>query len=331
MLSSEPIAVIGAGSWGTALAMVLSRTGRRVRLVARTQEEARQLNEERQNSSYLPDIPFPASLHASADYDSALHQAAAVVVAVPCPALKDVLPRLSDSKVPVICASKGIDPVSLKRTDEMMAEHIDMDRLLLLSGPSFALEVARGQPTAITMASSDIRLAERAASFFDDTNFRIYTNDDMVGVALGGALKNVVAIAAGVAEGLGLGHNSVSAAVTRGLAEMARLSCACGGRHETLMGLSGLGDLVLTCTGSLSRNRRLGMMLAEGMTPDDAQQRIGQAVEGVRTAEAVEGLALSLGIEVPLMQAVARVLRGELDIRHAVTELMSRPERREFE
>lgn len=330
-MSNEPIAVIGAGSWGTALAMVLSRTGRKVRLVTRTEEEAEKLNEERQNKLYLPDIPFPESLWSGADYDWALHQVVAVVVAVPCSSLVDVLPRLSSSKVPVICASKGIDPMGLKRTDEMMAEHIDLDRILLLSGPSFALEVARGQPTAITMASSDIRLAEKTATLFDDTNFRIYTNDDLVGVALGGALKNVIAIAAGVAEGLRLGHNSVSAAVTRGLAEMARLSCACGGRHETLMGLSGLGDLVLTCTGSLSRNRRLGMLLAEGMTPKEAQLSIQQAVEGVRTAEAVDRLALSLGIEVPLMQAVARVLRGELDIREAVTELMSRPERREFE
>jgi len=199
----------------------------------------------------------------------------------------------------------------------------------VLSGPSFAQEVAKGQPTAITMAAADLELAGRAAAFFDDTNFRVYSSDDLVGVAMGGALKNVIAIAAGVAEGMGLGHNSIAAAVTRGLAEMARLTVAAGGQQETLMGLSGLGDLVLTCTGSLSRNRRLGMAIATGADVGAAIHQIGQVVEGVRTAEAAHELAAQLGVEVPLMSAVHAVLKGRIDIREAIVELMSRPERSE--
>jgi len=180
------------------------------------------------------------------------------------------------------------------------------------------------------MAAPGVRQAETAASFFDDTNFRIYASDDLAAVSLGGALKNVVAIAAGAAEGLELGHNSVAAAITRGLAEMARISLACGGCQETLMGLSGLGDLVLTCTGDLSRNRRLGIALAKGMDVAAAEAQIGQVVEGVRTARAVHALTAGLGIEVPLMDAVYRVLCGEFGLMDAVGKLMARPERTEF-
>lgn len=323
------IAVIGAGSWGTALGMVLARAGQRVWLVTHNEAHATLINQERRNRAYLPDITLPDTLQATSNPRLALAHAAACVLALPCAAVPDILPLLHGD-YPVIAACKGLNPDTLERTDQMLARNIPRTRIALLSGPSFALEVAHGQPTAITMASEDITLASRAAALFNDTNFRIYTSDDVIGVAMGGALKNVIAIAAGVAEGLGLGHNSMAAVVTRGLAEMARLATAVGGRQETLMGLSGIGDLVLTCTGALSRNRRLGIMLAEGCPREQAEQRIGQAVEGVRTAYAAEKLARKLAIEIPLMQSVARVLRGEMDIAQAVRSLMQRPERTEF-
>ncbi len=327
--TDKAVAVLGAGSWGTALAMVLARNGREVRLLARDTAKAAAMESGRENRRYLPNIRFPDSLRVSADMDAVLDNIAACVVALPCTAATSILPMLHGD-YPVIAACKGLHPDSLIRTDEMLAEHIDARRIAILSGPSFALEVARGQPTAITMAARELGQAAHAASFFDDTNFRVYLSDDVVGVALGGALKNVVAIAAGMADGLELGHNSVAAVVTRGLAEMARLSVACGGRPETSMGLSGLGDLVLTCTGSLSRNRRFGMAMARGKSIAEARAEIGQVVEGVRTAEAIDHLATKLAIDVPLMQSVHHVLTGRLDIGNAVSLLMSRPERPEF-
>jgi glycerol-3-phosphate dehydrogenase (NAD(P)+) len=321
--------VIGSGSWGTALALVLARGGRQVRLVASDEEQAQAIISAGENRQFLPGIPLPDNLHVSSDLHSAIQNIDACVYALPCIAADAYLPPLADGQYPVIAACKGLHPETLIRTDEMLAKYIAPERIAILSGPSFALEVAHGQPTAITMAAQTIQLAEAAASFFDDTNFRIYASDDMIGVALGGALKNVIAIAAGMGDGLQLGHNSVAAVVTRGLSEMGRLTEACGGRHETLMGLSGLGDLVLTCTGSLSRNRQFGIAMAQGSSCDEAKEKIGQVVEGVRTAEAVNSMALKLNIELPLMQSVHRVLTGELGIHAAIAQLMARPERTE--
>lgn len=325
------VSVIGAGSWGTALAMVLARHGREVRLLARDAEKAARMQQARCNLTYLPGINFPASLRVTGDVDDALDGAAAVVVATPCSAAGGILPVVSSAcDGPVIAAFKGLDPVSFERTDELLNRHVGRERAVLLSGPSFALEVAQGLPTAITVAADTLELAQRAGAFFDDTAFRIYSSDDMAGVALGGALKNVIAIAAGIAAGLKLGHNAESAVVTRGLAELMRLAEAAGARRETLMGLSGLGDLVLTCTGELSRNRRLGMALAEGLKPDAAQASIGQVAEGVRTAAAAHAMAKALQVDVPLMEAVNMVLLGRLEAASAVSRLMARPERCEF-
>ncbi len=326
----RPACVIGAGSWGTALAMVLARGGREVRLVARDAEAARAMQERRENARYLPGLRLPDMVRVTADAGAALEGAGACVLALPCHAAAGAMPLLAGRDFPVIAAFKGLDPDSLERTDQMLLRHVPRARAALLSGPSFAVEVARGQPTAITMAADTIPHAEIAASFFEDTSFRIYTSDDMIGVALGGALKNVVAIAAGIADGLALGHNSVAAAVTRGLAEIARIAEASGGRRETLMGLSGLGDLVLTCTGGLSRNRRFGIALAQGMAMDAALAHVGQVVEGVRTARAASRLAGELGVDAPLLRAVDRVIRGELHIRQALESLLNRPERSEF-
>jgi len=326
---THPVCVIGAGSWGTALAMVLSRTGRPVYLLTRTPEIEQQLQAARENSDYLPGIRFPDSLMITADWDAAVAQAPAVVLALPCSAAEEVLPKLSNLNMPVIGACKGIDADTLERTDELLLRHVGPERTALLSGPSFAKDVAMGLPTAITMAAGTQQLAEEAATFFDDGNFRIYTSTDLAGVALGGALKNVIAIAAGIADGLNLGHSAVAALVTRGITEMTRLAVACGGRPETLAGLSGLGDLVLTCTGDLSRNRKMGRAMAQGMTPDEARAHVEQVVEGEKTAFAACKLAEKYGVEMPIAAAVRSVLLSEMTPVDAVRRLLSRPEKSE--
>jgi len=323
--------VIGSGSWGTALAMVLSRTGREVRLVTRKPEEAERLNRERENSPYLPGIPFPPSLKATHRYEEALAGTAATVVAVPCSAADAVLERLHETGTPVIAANKGINPDTLERVDEQLTRHVGKSRAALLSGPSFARDSAAGLPTAITMAAADIELARRCASLFTDPAFRIYTCTDMAGVALGGALKNVIAIAAGIAAGLNLGHSAMAALVTRGIAEISRLAVSCGGRPETLAGLSGLGDLVLTCTGELSRNRQMGMLLAQGLSVEAAREKVGQVVEGEKTAIAACKLAEKQGIDMPIAQSVRAVLLDQLTARDAVQQLLARPEKSELE
>jgi len=329
-MSRESVCVLGAGSWGTALAMVLARSGKRqVCLYSHDAEHVAAMNQHRENSRYLPGMALPENIHVTSHVEEAIASIDACVYALPCAAVDDYLPLLTSGDYPVIAACKGLHPERLTRSDEMLAQYIQRSRIAVLSGPSFAHEVAMDQPTAITMAAETIELAHHAAAFFDDTNFRIYLSDDVVGVAMGGALKNIIAIAAGMADGLGFGHNSVAAAVTRGLSEMARLTVACGGRQETLMGLSGLGDLVLTCTGALSRNRRFGMALAKGADIKQAQAEIGQVVEGLRTAQAVNQLAGKLAIELPLMQSIHRVLAGELNIQDGLMRLMSRPERPE--
>jgi len=330
MSRTEKVCVLGAGSWGTALALVLARSGQRqVSLVASNDVQANAINEVGENLRYLPGIPLPGNIVVTADLQLALKDIDVCVYALPCIAVDDYLPLLADGTYPVVAACKGLHPETMQRTDQMLAQYIDPGRIALLSGPSFAKEVAEGQPTAITMAAADMGLAEKAASYFDDTNFRIYLSDDVIGVAMGGALKNVIAIAAGMADGLGLGHNSVAAAVTRGLSEIARLTQACGGRAETLMGLSGLGDLVLTCTGSLSRNRQFGVAIAQGKDFTTAREEIDQVVEGVRTAQAVFQMAKEMQLELPLMQSVHQVLAGEVLIAEGLKQLMLRPERAE--
>jgi len=329
-VNGEQVCVLGAGSWGTALALVLARSGKRnVRLYTRDTEQVQRINQSRENSDYLPGIALPSNIQLSADLHAALAGIDACVYALPCVAMDDYLPHLADADYPVIAACKGLHPEHLMRNDEILAQYIDRSRIALLSGPSFAMEVALNQPTAITMAAETLALAQHVATFFDDTNFRIYPSDDVIGVAMGGALKNVIAIAAGMADGLGFGHNSVAAAVTRGLSEIARLTVASGGRTETMMGLSGLGDLVLTCTGSLSRNRRFGIAIAQGKSLAEAEADIGQVVEGVRTAQAVALMAEKLALELPLMQSIHLILTGTLDIQHALVQLLSRPERPE--
>jgi len=328
-MNQDSVCVLGAGSWGTALAMVLARQGRPTSLIARNPETAKIMQQTRKNSRYLPSIHFPDSLTIHSDQKPSLEQASAVVLALPCTAIVEVLPLLSTLNKPIIAACKGLNPQTLERMDEILLQHIGADYSALLSGPSFALEVAQGMPTAITMAASSERLARHAAAFFNDPAFRIYTSTDMTGVAMGGALKNIIAIAAGVAEGLNLGHNTAAALITRGISEISRLAVACGGKPETLSGLSGLGDLVLTCTGSLSRNRKMGIALASGMDANAARAHVGQVVEGERSALAACRLAESMGIDMPISQGVQALLSGKISAQTAVQRLLSRPEKNE--
>jgi len=321
--------VIGAGAWGTALALVLARSGSEVLLVARNRNRAEEIQTQRENKRYLPGIALPESIRVVASYDEALKEAGLVVVAVPLAALSTTIDALQKTQGIVVVATKGIDAESLARADEIVAEAVPRSRLAILSGPSFALEVAMRKPTAITMAAQSHELARKAAAWFSDAAFRVYTNDDPIGVAIGGALKNVVAIAAGIADGMRLGHNAVAAVVTRGLAEIARIAVRCGGKKETLMGLAGLGDLVLTCTGPLSRNRRLGQALAHGASLEAARAAIGQVVEGVETALAAQRLCEKLRVEAPLMNAVASIVLGHSRPEEALAHLLARPEKEE--
>jgi len=328
-MKGDSVCVLGAGSWGTALAMVLARQGRPTTLIARNQDSADRMQQSRENERYLPNIRFPDSLNIHCDYEQIITQASAIVLALPCKASLEILPSLAGLNKPIIAACKGLNPQSLERMDETLLQHIGPDYSALLSGPSFAIEVAKGMPTAITMAASSETLARHAASFFDDPAFRIYTSTDMTGVAMGGALKNIIAIAAGVAEGLNLGHNTSAALITRGISEISRLAVACGGKPETLSGLSGLGDLVLTCTGSLSRNRKMGIALAAGMDTDTARAHVGQVVEGERSALAACRLAESMHIDMPISQGVQALLSGKISPQAAVKTLLARPEKNE--
>ncbi|NOR73306.1 MAG: NAD(P)H-dependent glycerol-3-phosphate dehydrogenase [Mariprofundaceae bacterium] len=329
-MKQTPVAVLGAGSWGTALAMVLSRCGREVHLFERNGALAREMQKVRRNNHFLPGITFPESLSVTADYDKALKGTAATVLAVPCSAADSVLSNISGSSTPVIAACKGLNPDSLERVDELLIRHVGIDRAALLSGPSFARDSAEGLPTAITMAAADLTLARQCAELFDDPAFRIYTSTDMAGVALGGALKNVIAIAAGISSGLNLGHSAVAALITRGIVEISRLAVACGGKPETMSGLSGLGDLVLTCTGELSRNRKMGIALAQGMSVDEARTHVGQVVEGEKTAIAACKLAEQHGIEMPISEIVRSVLEEKIRPDQAVSQLLNRPEKAEY-
>jgi len=328
-MTRTPIAVLGAGSWGTALAMVLSRCGREVHLFERDAALAREMQEQRQNSHFLPGMIFPEGLIVTSNHSQALNGTAATVLAVPCSAGDSVLSSISSYNMPVIAACKGLNPDTLERVDELLIRHVGIERTALLSGPSFAKDSAEGLPTAITMAAADIELARHCAELFDDPTFRIYTSTDLAGVALGGALKNVIAIAAGIASGLNLGHSAIAALITRGIAEISRLAVACGGKPETMSGLSGLGDLVLTCTGELSRNRKMGMALAHGMGVDEARAHVGQVVEGEKTAIAACRLAEQYGIEMPISEIVRAVLQEQIRPDQAVSQLLNRPQKSE--
>jgi glycerol-3-phosphate dehydrogenase (NAD(P)+) len=329
----QRFAVLGAGSWGTALAVHLSRIGHSVALWGRDADVMQQIERTRHNPRYLPDIALPALVEPTSDLARALDRAVFVVFAVPSNALRGVMretvPHLGDGVV-VISAAKGLESASLARMSEVLTqESSGRVPVVVLSGPSFALEVARGLPAAVLVASNNGAAAEAVQQACRGPAFRVYASDDVTGVEVGGALKNVIAIAAGVVEGTGLGHNAMAALITRGLVEISRLACAEGGRRDTLAGLSGLGDLVLTCTGDLSRNRRVGVELGRGRALADVLAEMRMVAEGVPTTAAALALGARHRIELPIAAQMADVLEGRRTPREAVEVLMLRPQRQE--
>jgi len=329
----EAIAILGAGSWGTALAIHLARVGHEVRLWARDPELVELVSSARTNPRYLSDCRLPDRVIPHAKHQAALHGASVVVFAVPSHGLRAVA-RAVEPAIPadaiVVSATKGLETDSQLRMSSVLDQEGQARRpVVVLSGPSFAAEVARGLPTAVLAASRDAHAAAYVQERFRGPTFRLYVSDDVAGVEIGGAMKNVIAIAAGVVEGLGLGHNALAALITRGLAEVTRLACSAGGRRETTAGLSGLGDLVLTCTGSLSRNRHVGVELGRGRSLQDILASMKMVAEGVKTTGVALALGQKYGIELPIATQMAAVLEGRSDARAAVEALMVRPQRAE--
>ncbi len=328
------IAVLGAGSWGTALGVLLARHGHRVRLWGHDPEAVARLRREGENRTFLPGVPLPAGLEPVAELEAALDGADEILIAVPSHAFLEVLERIAEIQPrpeTLAWATKGLEPHGKRLLHEAAAERFPSARLAVLSGPTFAMEVARGLPTAVTVAATDVEHAHRLAGCLHGDTFRAYTTDDMVGVQVGGAAKNVMAIAAGISDGLGFGANARAALITRGLAEITRLGLALGGRPETFMGLAGLGDLVLTCTDDQSRNRRMGLALAEGRSLEAACNAIGQEVEGVAAARDFRHLAQEQRVEMPITEAVYQVLFEGLAPEAAVHALLSRHPKEERE
>jgi len=326
------LAVLGAGAWGTALAAAWAPQ-HTVTLWARDPAAVAAMHATRVNARYLPDCPLPAELAFSTDLDAALAGVELIVVAVPSGALRPTLGALARRSTlpPLVWVSKGFEPGSRKLPHQLVAELLPgHDETGVLSGPSFAQEVARGCPTALTLASHDTTLAHRLAGALSNHRLRLYAHDDVIGVELGGALKNVMAIAAGICDGLALGHNARAALITRGLAEMTRLGIRLGGRFETFMGLSGLGDLILTTTGDLSRNRQVGLRLARGQSLDTILGELGHVAEGVTTAPEVAALAAEMGVDMPITRAVCQTLFDGVPPAQAVDALLNREIKAEF-
>lgn len=328
------VAVIGGGAWGTALALHLAGIGHEVILWVRDPARAHQLAAERENAAYLPGFPFPDSIAVTADHDAALAEVAWAVVAVPSRGLRGTVGWLGERIPPdtwLVCATKGVEENTGYLMHQVLTEEAGgrIGGVGILSGPSFAQEVAQGLPTAVTLAHPDLDRAEALAEGMRGGHLRVYSSDDPLGVELGGAVKNVIAIAAGIADGLGLGYNARAALITRGLAEMSRLGEAWGGRADTLAGLAGLGDLVLTCTGPLSRNYQLGQVLGGGTPVAEVEPTLWRRAEGVPTARAVAGQARALGVEMPITEQVERILHGGHEPRQAVSSLMHRPPKSE--
>jgi glycerol-3-phosphate dehydrogenase (NAD(P)+) len=330
---SGSIAVIGAGSWGTSLALHLSRIGHDVRLWARDPALAAEMRARRANAVYLPDFNFPDSLRPLESLSDALEGARVVVMAVPSHGMRAVLVRAAENvsrDAVVVTATKGLEEGTLLRMSEVVAQELrHVHDIVALSGPSFAAELASELPTAVVAASSVGGAVEHVQQEFRSSALRLYGSRDVVGVEIGGALKNIIAIAAGVVEGLGLGHNALAALITRGLAEITRLAVARGAQRETLSGLAGLGDLVLTCTGHLSRNRHVGVELAKGRPLADILASTKMVAEGVRTTTAALDLGARCGVELPIAAQMAEVLAGRRDPKTAVCELMGRRQRQE--
>jgi glycerol-3-phosphate dehydrogenase (NAD(P)+) len=327
------ICVLGAGSWGTAMAILIARNGHQTQLWGRSKTHMEALAKDRCNRRYLPNIPLPNGLECSSDLKHSVQNRDIVVVAVPSHAFRSTLERVAgylDGRTRIAWATKGLDPKGGGLLHETVYQIFSRQRpIAVVSGPTFAIEVAQNLPTAMTIASPDSQFASDLSEILHNQRLRVYTSDDIIGVQLGGAVKNVLAIATGAADGLGFGANSRAAIVTRGLAELMRLGLALGAKQETLMGLAGLGDIVLTCTDNQSRNRRLGIGLGQGRTLNEVIREIGQEVEGISAAREIYQLATKHGIEMPIAEQVYKVLYEKVPPTTAVHNLLVREQKKE--
>ena len=327
-LSPCSISVLGAGSWGTALAILLAKNGHQVLLWGRNKEKISAMQEARENLYFLPGIPFPETLNITSDLESAVTQSEELLVVVPSHAFQDTLSKIKAIKPQIqylSWATKGLEPKTHQLLHQIVAEEFpQLPHQAVISGPTFAREVAMGLPTAVTIAANDMDYANHLAKMLSNATFRPYVSQDMAGLEIGGAAKNVMAIAAGIADGLGYGANTRSALITRGLHEIGRLSSKMGGENKTLMGLSGLGDLLLTCTDDQSRNRRMGLAIGKGISIEQAAKEINQVVEGVQAAKLIHSLAKEKEIEMPIIEQVYQVLYHDLAPQKAVQNLLTR-------
>lgn len=328
----KTIGVIGAGSWGTALATVVAGKGHQVKIWDIDDKHLGSMEENRENVNYLPGVPLPENIAVAYTTEEAVKDADVVLFSAPAQhfrsALSSAKPYIGKDSL-IINVAKGIEQKSLARMSEIAAEELDMDRYVVLSGPSHAEEVGRRLPTTVAAASRNLDAAEAIQELFMTDRFRVYTTEDVVGVELGGALKNIIALGAGVSDGMGFGDNAKAALMTRGLAEITRLGLKLGAKPETFAGLTGTGDLIVTCTSMHSRNRRCGIMIGEGMSPSEATEKVGMVVEGMFTTEAAYELARREGVEMPITEAIYKTIQGEITAAEAVGILMGRSRKHE--
>ncbi|OIK12279.1 NAD(P)H-dependent glycerol-3-phosphate dehydrogenase [Bacillus sp. MUM 13] len=335
--TKQTVAVIGAGSWGTALAMVLADNQHEVRLWAHNEDQISEINEHHTNHKYLPDITLPEGIRGYHSLSQALDGVTVAVLAVPTKAIREVLAKASaEASQPLIIVhvSKGIEPDTLLRISEMIEEAVPgelLEEIVVLSGPSHAEEVSLRHPTTVTVSARNMKTAEKIQDLFINQNFRVYTNPDIIGVEIGGALKNIIALAAGITDGLGYGDNAKAALITRGLAEISRLGTAMGANPLTFSGLTGIGDLIVTCTSVHSRNWRAGNMLGKGKNLDEVLESMGMVVEGVRTTKAAYQLAEKYQVDMPITKALYNVLFNGQDVKDSVDALMNRMKTGEME
>lgn len=331
---TKKIAVIGAGSWGTALAVSLSGKGHSIKIWDINQEHLQELKENRENKRFLPEVAFPDQLEVAFTVSEAISGSDIVLFSAPAQhfrsALDGALPYLNKDMV-LVNVAKGIEQKTLMRMSEIAFEKLPDAKYVVLSGPSHAEEVGRGMPTTVVSASKDLELAEYVQDVFMSDSLRVYTNTDVIGVEFGGSLKNIIALGAGISDGMGYGDNAKAALMTRGITEIARLGTKLGAQASTFSGLTGVGDLIVTCTSMHSRNRRCGIMIGEGMKPSEATVKVGMVVEGMYTTEAAYQLAQKVGVEMPITEQIYHVINEKVDARDAVRSLMGRQKKHEME